>query len=535
MARKKGMIFLVIILIILTISILPIVFSQDFNYSEAFQQQETSVEISNKIYSTSSKLDANLSLFPLDDERQTSYSTTIPEALPSNSGILFHFNKKGDLEFKLFANVSTKLLIKNLEFQNIKDIKNIGLNSPELLKYTKPSNYSDSSSAIIKSKAQQLAQGKNNSVEILYILAEYVKNSMTYDLDFSDLEKASKILEEKRGVCAHYTILFIALTRALGFPSRYVSGIAYSTEHKDFEEHAWAEVYLNDEWVPFDVTFGQYGWLDTSHIALKKSLDAGDSSVRYSYLGGYIQPDQLSINAKMVSYKENINFSNITLDLEPYQNQVAQESYLPVKVKIKNNNNYYITLPIRISIAPEVHGQFRKILLLEPLEEKETYFLIYFPYKRECKRGCITKIQIVDSFNDESEINITFSDSFNEISLEEANLIMNSTNQINLQDFDFYCMPEKEIYFKEEQKRVICNVKSAKSENLEICYNESCFDRYFEKDKLTQELINVGNETSSCFKLSNSGFSLNSCVTFNIKEKSFFEKILDWLKNFFNL
>ncbi len=535
---NKHLIYILLAIVILVLPNIPLIHAQEFNYSEGVQEQLTMIRISNKVYSTASRLDANLTFYPLDDFRQSSYSVTPPGAEPSASGIMFHFNQKGELEFSIDSNVSTTLVISPLIGKDVEEIKSQASANKDLTQYLKSSRFSDSASPIIENKAQQLTQETNNSVEILYILAEYIKNSMTYDLDYSELKKASQIIVEKQGVCAQYTILFIALTKSLGIPSRYVSGIAYTKRTESFQEHAWAEVWLSDQgWVPFDVTFGEYGWLDTSHIALKKSIDAGDSSIKYSYIGGYIQPEEISINASVLGYQLGNSFSNITLDLELYKEKVSQGSYVPLKVRIKNNNPYYLFLPIRVSIAPEVHGKFQKIILLEPSSEKETFFMLYVPENEKCRNGCVANIEVKDSFNDSASTSLIFSDFYEEISLDKATSIVNGSDE-DFGDFDFYCIPE--LYNKEDaSKKILCRINSSKSKKIILCYKERCFETYSEKDKEIIELIDIPkNETRACVTLNDSTIMLSSCVDFNKNEndsiKNALDKFIRWLKSLFD-
>lgn len=498
-----------------------------FEYSESIQKQETSLTITNKVYTTASGLDANLSLLPITDERQSSEITTFPQAESNQEEILFSFKEKGTLVFGLESNVTTIFLLKRLREISLQDISSL-TGTSELNFYKKSSNYSNSDNPAIKNKALQIAQKTENSIQVLYLLAEYVHNSMNYDLNSSDLKKASQILEEKKGVCAHYTILFISLAKSLGFPARYISGVAYSNLFNESQEHAWAEVYLPESgWVPYDVTFGQYGWLDTSHIALKKSRDAGESSVRYSYLGGYVQPEQISIDAQVLDFEENTpeNFAaNISIELFPYKEKVSQESYIPVKARIKNDNDFYISLPIRVSVAPEVYGESEKILFLEPLSEKEIYFIIYIPYEKECKKGCLTYVVIADSFKDSSQINLTFSDYFDKVSLEEALEVINETN---VSEIDFYCISNSTL--GDKIKSIICNIRPQASEVLKFCYHDNCTERYFEKLNLEQIPLKIEtNESHACFELVHNDLSLNSCVNFNKSEnRNFFQKLWD--------
>lgn len=64
---------------------------------------------------------------------------------------------------------------------------------------------------------------------------------------------AAAAIRSKKGDCAEYASLFVALCRAKKIPAKVVVGyVAVSTEYPG---HAWAEVYTKDYgWVPFDPT-----------------------------------------------------------------------------------------------------------------------------------------------------------------------------------------------------------------------------------------------------------------------------------------
>jgi hypothetical protein len=66
---------------------------------------------------------------------------------------------------------------------------------------------------------------------------------------------ALAIARTRKGDANEHTQLFVALSRSLGIPARFVSGLMYL--NGKFYYHAWAEVWLGD-WVAVDPTFGQF-------------------------------------------------------------------------------------------------------------------------------------------------------------------------------------------------------------------------------------------------------------------------------------
>jgi len=112
-------------------------------------------------------------------------------------------------------------------------------------------------------------------------MADWTKETVKYDLKHIEYQsvKEGKLRpcpERWRMWWDNYTVL--ALLRAVGIPGRFISGIAY-TESKEFPKnwgaHGWAEVYFpGTGWVPFDVTYGEYGYVDPTHISWKNRWTA---------------------------------------------------------------------------------------------------------------------------------------------------------------------------------------------------------------------------------------------------------------------
>lgn len=78
------------------------------------------------------------------------------------------------------------------------------------------------------------------------------------------LPDALTVLELKAGDCNEHTVLFTALARAAGIPTRMAAGVVYLKDR--FYYHAWPEVWLG-QWVAVDPTFGQAP-ADATHLRL---------------------------------------------------------------------------------------------------------------------------------------------------------------------------------------------------------------------------------------------------------------------------
>jgi hypothetical protein len=92
---------------------------------------------------------------------------------------------------------------------------------------------------------------------------------------FTELEKeavlsipsALEVLRQRRGDCNEHTVLFTALARAAGVPTRIAIGVVWSDELAGFYYHAWPEIRLGGNWIWMDPTLDQ-PLADATHLKL---------------------------------------------------------------------------------------------------------------------------------------------------------------------------------------------------------------------------------------------------------------------------
>jgi transglutaminase-like putative cysteine protease len=80
------------------------------------------------------------------------------------------------------------------------------------------------------------------------------------------LPSALDVLESRQGDCNEHTVLYAALARTEGVPTRIAIGLVWSDELAGFYYHAWPEVFVG-RWIPVDPTLGQ-PVADATHIKL---------------------------------------------------------------------------------------------------------------------------------------------------------------------------------------------------------------------------------------------------------------------------
>jgi hypothetical protein len=102
----------------------------------------------------------------------------------------------------------------------------------------------------IRDLASKIVGGEHSAYFAACKLRAWVYDNMEHKVGTSVPISAVEALKAKRGDCKHCSVLFAALARAAGIPTRLAFGLAHS-EGRSFRGHAWAECYVG-EWVPFD-------------------------------------------------------------------------------------------------------------------------------------------------------------------------------------------------------------------------------------------------------------------------------------------
>jgi transglutaminase-like putative cysteine protease len=87
------------------------------------------------------------------------------------------------------------------------------------------------------------------------------------------------------GVCQDHTHVFLACCRYLAIPARYVSGYVHASSGAQVASHAWAEAWIAQRWVSFDISNARHA--GGGHIKLAIGLDYLDACpVRGVRIGG---------------------------------------------------------------------------------------------------------------------------------------------------------------------------------------------------------------------------------------------------------
>lgn len=390
---------------------------------------------------------ARLLFFPRETEQQSISSlTTEPDALVGQDEIVYEWKEPTTqrLNYLLASRITTNHFVRDVHRKIPFPVRV----PEEFQEYIQPTEHIDSENPLIRAQASALAEGEDDLFVVLFKLASWVEQNVKYDLSTltADVsQKASWVLERRVGVCDEMTSLFIAMARSLGIPARFVSGISYTTAPEFTENwlpHGWAEAYMPDiGWVAFDPTFGEFGYVDATHIKLQESLDPAEPSSRYEWRGSPgidLRTDELTFTVDVRNLGKK-GTAQIRLESNALRERVGFGSYNVIKTHVENLLDSYLATTLYASSSPEFELEKEKVhVLLKPQEKKEVYWL--GRVQGGLQEGFIYTLPVLIS----NERNVTSRADFD---VEERGIILERSEA------------ERLIVVQEEEKSIVKNAR----------------------------------------------------------------------------
>ncbi len=126
----------------------------------------------------------------------------------------------------------------------------------------------------VRALAERWTREGTDPLDIARVLENSVFGFITDKNYARGFVTAAEVVELPAGDCTEHAVLFAAVARARGIPTRVVQGLVLVSAEEKFVWHVWNECYINKEWVPFDATVGQ-GVVGVDHIRVNAgSFDA---------------------------------------------------------------------------------------------------------------------------------------------------------------------------------------------------------------------------------------------------------------------
>ncbi len=481
-------------------------------------------------------INVNLSHYPYKDfNQEVSSIDANPQAKLENNAMLFTWNNpSGAIKFGYNAKIKTGNRIVEIREKIKFPLSGI----PEELKpFTKPSEIIDSDDEDIIGYASEIAEGEDDLYAVVYKVAEWTKNNVKYDLSTLTAEvsqKASWVLDNRQGVCDELTSLFIAMLRSLGVPAKFISGVAYTNSPlfpENWGSHGWAEVYFPGYgWIPYDVTYGQFGHIDPTHIKLKESVDSNEPSVQYKWVARNIELDTGKLDIKSsVEEKTGKVQDSVILNVRVHEGNIGFGSYNLIEAALENTKNYYISTELYLSKPKEVNtiGEDSKGIFLKPNGRKSVFWIVKLEDALEGNYVYTFPITVRTSMGTKAETSFKSGERDISYSLAEISSILEQKKEEEekaySREIKIKCGIEREEFYYYEQSELKCRIKNEGNtflDGLNVCFEGQCdeIDLGISQEKELNYTLNksVAGKYESLFKAENSDVSKAEYIRYNV-------------------
>lgn len=160
--------------------------------------------------------------------------------------------------------------IKAVEFR-AEDSVSLPIKRTEFEEHVIGTPYIQPADSRIAEKAREIVGGEKNAYLAAAGIRKWVRENMRTQGNMGILRPSVDVLRTRTGVCRDYSVLYAALARSAGVPTRMVTGMTYWND--GFYYHAWAESWVG-KWIPMDATLDT-DFVDGTHIKLAE----GDTAI----------------------------------------------------------------------------------------------------------------------------------------------------------------------------------------------------------------------------------------------------------------
>src|SRR3989338_2118976 len=533
----------IILFLLVTLTVPSLIYAQEDNWFFNSENLVIKIDVSSeaKINPISSDysvkyINVNLSHYPYEYFGQEVASFDYkPDAKIENNALLFSWQAPKD---KISFGYNAKIRTINDIVKVKEKIPFPILNLPEeLAPYTEPSEIIDSNDEDVIGFAAEIAEGEDDLYVIVHKMAEWTKSNIKYDLSTLTAEvsqKASWVLDNRQGVCDELTSLFIAMLRSLGIPAKFISDVAY-TESELFTDnwgsHGWAEVYFPGYgWIPYDVTYGQFGYIDPTHVKLKESVDSNEPSVQYKWVASNIDLDTKELDIKASVEEKTGKIDDIVnLDVEALKENIGFGSYNLIEAVMENTEDYYISSEIYLSKPEEVKiiGEAFKSVLLKPNEKKSVFWIVKLA--DELRKNFIYTFPVTVGTIKGAKADAEFKSKENDIAytLAEISSILEQKKEQEektySRDVEIKCNLDRNEFYYYENAFVQCKIKNIGNtnlKNLNVCFESDCekADLSIMQEKRFNYTVQkeIAGKQESIFKVQNPGVSKADYVEYTV-------------------
>ncbi len=494
---KVGLVLAVTVFIILSSSYALSEEEMEFYSDKEYIKMNLSISSGLEIEAASQSYEidyirASMLFFPRDNFMQKVNSiSTDPDAQISEDSIFFEWRDPPaqDIRYSYEADIEVRNKIIKVKSKIHYPLKQeIPAEARDYILTTK---HIDSHDPDIIALASSLAAGEDDLYIIMHKLSAWTKENIVYNLSTmteSISQSASWTLENRQGVCDELTSLFIAMARSLGIPARFIAGIAYTNSDlfdQRWGPHGWAEVYFPGKgWIPFDPTYGQIGFIDPSHIALRSSPDPDDATTKFEWKARNIDIKTQQLEVSVDAYETGRRIASpVRLEVDVLKKAIGFGSYQLVEVKVSNLADYYTATELYVSKPKEVKIIREKgnSIALRPYENKTVYWIMKVEDGLDSSLLYRFPIKIISSRNATADTEFSSYHEHTVISLERIENILSQRKEEEEKrysmDVSMECRTDKETIYAGDDAYVLCWLKNTGNtilSNVSICMDKGC-------------------------------------------------------------
>ncbi|UCG12930.1 MAG: transglutaminase domain-containing protein [Deltaproteobacteria bacterium] len=149
--------------------------------------------------------------------------------------------------------------------ESVQEIPSVSIpwNRSEMARDLQPDLLIQSDTREIREQAAAIVDGERDGLRATVLLSDWVYDYLEKRPTLS-IPNALEVYKRRAGDCNEHSVLFAALARAVGIPTRIAAGLVYVDGR--FFYHAWNEVFVG-EWVAVDSLMNQVP-ADPTHVRL---------------------------------------------------------------------------------------------------------------------------------------------------------------------------------------------------------------------------------------------------------------------------
>jgi len=167
----------------------------------------------------------------------------------------------------------------------------------ELIKSLAPNAWVQNTDEKIMSLAKKAVTKANSAAQAAQMLENFVRQYIENKTLSVGYASALQVLQSRSGDCTEHALLLVAMLKAVGIPARVASGVVYVDQfsHREqvFIPHAWAQAYIEGQWVSYDAALTGF---NSGHIQLAQG--DGDPKNFFSLINtlGNFEIEKIAVN-----------------------------------------------------------------------------------------------------------------------------------------------------------------------------------------------------------------------------------------------